>query len=156
MIVQGTDASTGAPFSFETDKTVADFSHLSRLELTKEQLSRRIDNLAISADAKDMLNRLSNIAVDVGGALIRLGRKILEVVLEVYSKFPAATFGIVFGLIAGALVGDIKLIGHLAGKTITAILVIFFGAQGFQLDVKNQELKNQAELARAQFSAFGA
>ena len=83
--------------------------------------------------------------------VIRIGKKIVEIVLMIASKFPNATFGLVLGLIVGALVASIPLIGGLLGAFVLPIAAAFGLATGYVDDVRDQSLAKKVAEASAMF-----
>ena len=125
------------------------FSHISRLSLTRDQLLKKIDGMQISADAKLLLSRVSNIVVQIGDKLIAVGRRLLEVALFIAHEFPMAGIGIVFGLLLGTLAGAIPLLGVILGPLLTPLAVAFGLVTGVIEDLKDRALQRRIDEAVA-------
>jgi hypothetical protein len=75
----------------------------------------------------------------------------MEIVIMIASKFPNATFGLVLGLIVGALVTSIPLIGGLLGAFVLPIAAAFGLVTGYMDDLSDQRLANKVAEALAMF-----
>ncbi len=140
----------------ETGETRLDLSEDFLTELTtqtllKKELLSRIDNLNLSADSKALLYKMAGTAMKVGATVVKIGHKILEVVLQLVSRFPNASFGLIFGAIAGALVGGVPLIGFVLGPVVTPLLAAFGLLMGAKADFADAALEGRIMEAVATF-----
>ena len=55
----------------------------------------RIDRMAISADAKALLKDLASISVRIGDTLVHVRRKVIDYAMEIVTRFPNTTFGVI-------------------------------------------------------------
>ena len=122
---------------------------MSATTLTREQLTKRINALDISADAKLLLSRVSAVVVQVGEAMIAVGRRILEIALFVAHEFPMAGVGLILGVLLGALVGAIPLLGAILGPLITPIAAALGLFKGATEDLRDKSLKRRIDEAVA-------
>ncbi|MCY4670162.1 MAG: hypothetical protein OXC29_19520 [Rhodococcus sp.] len=133
-------------------------AELNTCDFTREQVRRVIDNLNVSADAKVWLHSIMEKSIEVatatGKIVIWIGRKILDIVLFLLREFPNATFGVIFGLVVGHLIGLIPIIGFLGGPLAGAILAAFGLLQGVAQDMREQDIRRRvAERIQSQFTA---
>ncbi len=150
---------TGAEFSGDAshldDDAIADFN---TFEFAREEVRRRIDNLDVSADVKVRLHSIQEKTIEVmtvaGRVVIRIGRKILDVVLWLLREFPNATFGVVFGLVVGFLVGQVPIIGFLIGPLVTVILTAFGFVHGMAQDLREKPIGRRTVELCSRFSAL--
>lgn len=126
-------------------------TELTTQTLLKKELLSRLDSLALSADAKALLCKMAGTAMKVGTTVVKIGHKILEVVLGIVSRFPNASFGLVFGAIAGALIGGIPLIGFVLGPVVTPLLAAFGLLMGVKADFADAALEGRIMEAVAAF-----
>ena len=121
------------------EDAIADFN---TFEFTREQIRRLIDNLDVSADAKVRLYSIQDMTIEAvtvaGKVAIRIGRKILDVVLSLLREFPHTTFGVIFGLVAGHLIGLIPVIGFLIEPLACIILAAYGFATGIPHDLREK------------------
>lgn len=150
---------TGADFFGDAphldDNAIAE---LNAFEFTREQVRRLIDNLNVSADVKLRIHSIQEQTIEAmtvaGKVTIRIGRKILDVVLWLVREFPNATFGVIFGLVVGHLIGLIPIIGFLIGPLVGTILAAFGLVQGMAQDLREKNIgRRTVELCR-QFTAL--
>ena len=152
-------ANDDAKASFSGDARLLDddaIAELNTCEFTREQVRRVIDNLNVSADAKvwlhSILEKSIEVATATGKIVIWIGRKILDIVLFLLREFPNATFGVVFGLVVGHLIGLIPIIGFIMGPLVGTILVAF-GLLGVAQDMREQDIRRRvAERIHRQFT----
>jgi len=134
------------------DENWADLQSLAIDRVNDAELQVYIDNLNLSADAKALISSILKKAVKVGDLVIRVGKRIVEIVILIASKFPNATFGLILGLLVGALVSAIPIIGGLLGAFVLPIAAAFGLARGFINDVGDQNLIKKMEAASAMFN----
>ena len=150
---------TGADFFGDAphldDNSIAE---LNAFEFTREQVRRLIDNLNVSADVKLQLHSIQEKTIEamtvVGKVTIRIGRKILDVVLWLVREFPNATFGVIFGLVVGHLIGLIPIIGFLIGPLVGTILAAFGFVQGMAQDLREKNIGCRTVELCSQFTAL--
>jgi len=146
------DPNTGKTIQVEIpDENLEALQVLAQDRVSDSKLQSYIDNLDLPADAKALIASILKTAVRVGEMVIRIGKKIVEIVLMIASKFPNATFGLVLGLIVGALVASIPLIGGLLGAFVLPIAAAFGLATGYVDDVRDQSLAKKVAEASAMF-----
>ena len=146
------DFNTGKTIELEIpDENLEALQTLAQDRVSDSKLQSYIDNLDLPADAKALIASILKTAVRVGEMVIRIGKKILEIVIMITSKFPNATFGLVLGLIVGALVTSIPLIGGLLGAFVLPIAAAFGLVTGYMDDVPDQSLTNKVAEALAMF-----
>ena len=121
------------------------FAQLSAFRLTEKNVKERIDNLNISADAKALLFSLNKITFSVGRAVIKIGKKIIDVIFSLIKNFPYLSFGVIFGLLLGALIAAIPLIGAALGSLATTIALALGVALGGLEEFKSDDLKKRID-----------
>ena len=146
------DFNTGKTIEVEIpDEDLEALQALAQDRISDTKLQSYIDNLDLPADAKALIASILKTVVRVGEMVIRVGKKIVEVVLMIVSKFPNATFGLVLGLIVGALVTSIPLIGGLLGAFVLPIAAAFGLATGYMDDLRDNSLAKKVAEVSAMF-----
>lgn len=157
MKVVSIDSKTGKEVLTEIDEPSPDFfAFFKDVDLTDEQLRSQIDRMNISADVKAMLYSFSKATVKVGKVILKIGRKIIDIVFAIIRAFPNITFGVIFGLIVGALITSIPVIGLVLGSLATTIAVAFGFVVGAKADLLSSEMGQRIEAILAQFSPLRA
>ncbi len=85
-----------------------------------------------------MLMKLAKKVIRVGEIVVKIGQKVLELVIKFVSRYPNTTFGAVFGAIAGYLVSSIPIIGFVLGPLVSPILLlvgVVYGAKSDLIDL---------------------
>lgn len=153
MKVKGVDPNSGKEVEIEIENPEAVFFESMRnFDMSDEAIKRMIDKLNISADAKSLLFRLSKATITAGDFIIKIGRKILDVVCQTFKEFPMATFGIVFGSIVGTLISSIPILGIILGPIVTPILMAIGVVGGLVLDFQDKLLERKIVKSVATFS----
>lgn len=153
MKVIGVVPNTGQEVKIEIENPEEGFFEAMRnFDMSDEAIKKSIDKLNISADAKSLLYTLSKATIKAGEYIIKIGRKILDAVCHVFNKFPMATFGIVFGGVAGALISSIPIIGQLLGPIVTPILSALGLVGGLFLDFQDKMLEREIARKVAEFT----
>jgi uncharacterized protein YacL len=147
------DLASGEKIEVEIpDENLEDLESLAKDRVSDAKLQGYIDNLNLSADAKALIASILKKAIKVGDLVIRVGKRIVELVILIASKFPNATFGLVLGLLVGVLVSAIPLIGGLLGAFVLPIAAVFGLATGYMEDIKDQNLRRKVAEASAMFN----
>jgi len=149
------DAKTGKEATMSIpDINSGFFAFANNFELNDEQVRSFIDRMKISADAKALLYQFSKATIRAGAAIIKIGRKIIDILFSTMNAFPNITFGVIFGLVVGALVASIPLIGAVLGSLATAIAVILGVVLGANEELKSGDLGERVKVILAEFSSL--
>lgn len=132
-------------------ENLEDLQTLAQDRISDSKLHSYIDNLDISADAKALIASILKATVRVGEIVIRIGKRILEIVIMFTTRFPNASFGFLLGILVGALVSSIPLIGGLLGSFVLPIAAAFGLASGYMDDIHDQRLAHKVADATAMF-----
>ena len=140
--------------SFETEdipKTFIDEANLKNL--SEDQLKRQINNLPLNADQKALIFRVSEFTITTGKAVISIGRRILELALLFFKRFPATSFGVVIGLVvshfipSGVVKGFAIPIVQSLLSLLKKIVILFAIGMGFKEDIQNTALSEKIAAA---------
>lgn len=127
MDVNVNDVKSGKPFTTTiSEPTASFFDFVGSFDLSDDRIQGLIDNINVSADTKALLYSFSKATITVGRTVVKIGRKILDFLFSLMKSFPNLTFGIAFGLVLGALIAAIPLIGAALGGLAT-VLALGFG-----------------------------
>jgi hypothetical protein len=124
---------------------------LGEERISESRLQGYIDNLELSADAKALIASIMSSAVRVGELVIQVGKRIVEIVIMIASKFPNTTFGLILGLVVAALVTTIPVIGGTLGSFVAPLAAAFGLANGYMEDIKDQHLAKKIAEATEMF-----
>jgi hypothetical protein len=134
--VEFIDAQTGKFASKKLQEPPMSFFDAVRSEQwTDRQIETFIDRLDISADAKANLAAFAKVTVKVGREVVRIGRKIVDVLFSFLRNFPGIAFGVIFAVVITTLLSAIPLLGAVLGPVASTLLVVFGG----YVDLKNPE-----------------
>ena len=137
MQIHARDPESGREFSGVADgldeATINGF--FNTFDVSEEGLRKWIGGLPFSADAKAILYKISTTTIRAGEFVIKIGRKILEVISFLVRKFPNATFGLIIGAVLGSLVASIPIIGFVIGPLFKMLVIVMGVAMGAYEDV---------------------
>lgn len=142
MGVNASDAKSGKSFTTVSEPPTSFFDFVGSFELSDDRIQSLIDNLNVSADTKALLYSFSKATIKVGRAIVKIGRKILDFLFSLLKSFPSLTFGMAFGLVVGALIAAIPVIGAVLGGPATAL------ALGFGVVFGGMNELNQGDLGK--------
>lgn len=146
------DLETGQKITVDlSDENIDELSSLAKERVSDTKLQSYIDNLNLSADAKALIASILKASVKVGELVIRIGKRIVEMVIMVTTKFPNASIGLVFGFLLGSLITTIPLIGAILGSFMVPIAAAFGLATGYVDDLKDKNLERRITEAAAMF-----
>lgn len=144
MKVYGEDVKNGEKVEFESSRINNDFiDAMMEFRLTDEQMRKTIDGLNVPADVKSMLYALSKVTFKTGQIIIKIGRKLIDCVTQLFKEFPNASYGMIFGAIAGFLVGAVPFLGAVLGPFVAPLLLAFGFFKGLTEDIKEKALKRK-------------
>ena len=147
------DVETGEKVTVDiSNQNYEELKTLAQDRVSDSKLQSYIDNLEMSADAKALISSILKTAVKVGDLIVRVGKRIVEIVVMIASKYPNATFGVILGLMVGMLVATIPILGAILGAFVTPIAIVFGLAQGYSEDLRDQGLNRKIAEASAMFS----
>lgn len=157
MKVVSIDSKTGKEVTTEIPDPSPDFFvFVSGSDLSDEQIRAQIDKMNVSADVKALLYSFSMATIRAGKVILKIGRKILDILFAIIRAFPNITFGILFGLVVGALVASVPVIGFVLGSLATTIAVAFGFVVGAKADLMSGEMGQRMDTILAQFSPLRA
>lgn len=141
MNVNANDTKSGKPFTETISEPPASFfDFVGSFELSDERIRSLIDSLNVSADTKALLYSFSKATITVGRSIVKIGRKILDFLFSLMKSFPSLSFGMVFGLVLGALIAAIPLIGAILGGPAAALALGFGVVLGGLNELKQGDL----------------
>lgn len=144
MILEAVHPETGKTFHMDCAAQSEDeIRDLLSFEISEESLKKRIAALAISADAKSILFTIAKTTIRVGSTVLKIGRKILDIITTLVGEYPMTSTGAIFGAIFGLLVASVPIIGFLFGPFIGALAVAFGFAAGAMQDLANKALERR-------------
>jgi hypothetical protein len=156
MVINGKNPDTGEEYQAEAEGVDEVFvESMSYFDMADDEIKRFIDNLYLSADAKALLYKFARVTIRAGEYIIKIGRKILDFVFALYKQYPSATFGMIFGAIAGYLVSSIPIIGAVLGPIFTPIAITIGLIGGLVQDISDKELVRKITEINASFSPLG-
>ena len=153
MKITAINPENGAEFQAESRSITSEFiTMMADFEMTDEGIKRMIDTLDVSADVKSLLYTFSKATIKAGEYVLKVGRKIIDYVCIVFREFRNASFGMVFGAIAGLLISIIPVIGWMLGAIVTPILILLGMAGGLYEDLKDKQLERKITEITAKFT----
>ncbi|MBD3756440.1 MAG: hypothetical protein IE937_12640 [Gammaproteobacteria bacterium] len=142
MIVEAVEPGTGKTIRMEcVAESEDEIRDLLSFDLSEEALKKRIDALPISADAKSLLFTLAKTTIRVGSMVVKIGRKLLDIVTAIIAEFPMASTGTIFGAVFGYLVTSVPIIGFVFGPFIGALAIALGFAVGAIQDLGSGPIK---------------
>ena len=124
----------------EDDKVNRLYEEFKSKGRPKRELNRMIDNLAISADAKVLIKSIMDAVIKVGDVVLRIGKRIVEIVFDIVKRFPNVTFGLVLGVIFSVLIASIPIIGAILAPLLAPVLIAFGLGAGFMKDMRGSPI----------------
>lgn len=112
----------------------------------------RIDRMAISADAKALLKDLASISVKIGDTLVHVGRKVIAYAMEIVTRFPNTTFGVIIALLVMMLLALVPAIGVAMAGAVGPLLVAFGLTKGALSDMHDSAVKQRIREIEMQFA----
>ena len=128
-----------------------DLTDLSEELLTDDKIDQYISNLDISAEAKLIISNIAQTSLRVGQHVVRVGKKIIEIVMMLAQKYPNTAFGAILGYLISVLISQIPILGVL-GTALAPLLVALGLTMGFIEDFQHNSLARKVSEATAMFA----
>lgn len=125
-------------------------------ERSDAQILRRIDSLSLSADAKALLADLLKFGTEVGNAVLRIGRKVLDFVLSLIQQFPHLGFAVILAVVMAALLSMVPLLGVLLSPVITPLALVLGVSWGVLKEYESGDLADRVKEFAARFAPIAA
>ena len=144
MLVEVSNGKTTEQMELE-NVDLPNFDEISKLSQPKRKLSKQIEKLSISADAKALLFTMTDTVIKIGEVLLPVGRAILGAALELLKIFPTLTLAVILAKFLPLLLSTWLVKVKLAA--LIAKILPFFGTY---IDIKDNIVNDKfGEAARA-------
>lgn len=155
MLVEAIDPKTGKTVRSEClAENEGDIRDLLSFDLSEDALKQSIGKLAISADAKSILFTIAKTTIVVGTMVLKIGRKILDIITTILGEYPMASTGTIFGAIFGYLISSVPIIGMIFGPLVGTLAIAFGFAAGAMQDLGNKALERRIKSSLTSFDAL--
>ena len=154
MIIKAKHPDTGADISLDVPVlNEQDLNSLAEEQAPRDRILRMLENLDLNAETKLFLSKLLDYSITVGGVLVRLGKKILEIALFVASRLPLLTFWTVLAAVFAFLMSQIPVLGAVLGAFLSPVLIFAGLVKGFyeELASNNPTLNDLLQSASESF-----
>ncbi len=125
-------------------------------ERSDTQILRRIDSLSLSADAKALLADLLKFGVEVGNAVLRIGRKVLDFVLSLIQQFPKLGFAVILAAVLAALLSMVPVLGGLLSPVLTPLALALGVSWGALKEYETGDFADRVKEFAARFEPAAA
>jgi len=150
MIVEAVHPETGERYSIDIPSlSTEDLDRMTKEYATDEKIKSYIEKLPVSAEIKALLFKLSKFTIKVGQTLVKFGKKLLEIVVMLASKYKSATLGILIGALMTFLIGAIPFLGPPLSSFLGPLLMLFGLSKGIWEDVKKKSPQLAASISDA-------
>lgn len=150
MLAEVIHPETGEKFSIDIPSISADdLDHLAKEYTKDEEIKSYIEKLPVAAEVKAILFKLSKFSISVGNTLIRFGKRVLEIVMMLVSKYKNATFGLIIGAMLTVLIAMIPWIGAALSSFLGPLLMLLGFTKGLWEDLKKDEPQLASSIGEA-------
>ena len=111
--------------------TESQIREIAKEHATQSQLLNRLDNLPLSADGKAFLAKCLKITIKIGGTVVKLGKKVVEIAMYLMTKLPHLTFWTVLGAVFAFLITSIPILGAILGSFLSPLIMVAGLSKGF-------------------------
>lgn len=121
----------------------------------KAAIKRRIERLDAPADIKVLLEKLLDATLVIGGKIIQVGSKILDVIFDFARAYPHIALGVAAALVISYLVHSIPVLGPILSPFLTPVLLILGIGLGALNDMMDLSMRARMAGVEAQLRSFG-
>jgi hypothetical protein len=125
-------------------------------ERSDSQILRRIDSFSLSADAKALLADLLKFGTEVGNAVLRIGRKVLDFVLSLIQQFPELAFAVILAAVLAVLLSMAPVLGGLLSPVLTPLALALGVSWGAVKELETGDLADRVKEFAARFAPAAA
>ena len=157
MIIKALHPDTGAEISLDVPiLNEQDLNLLAEEQAPRDRVLRMLENLNLNAETKLFLSKLLDYSITVGGVLVRLGKKVLEIALFVASRLPLLTFWTVLAAVVAFLISQIPILGSILSAFLAPVLIFAGLVKGFyeELASNNPTLNDLLQSASESFRSL--
>ena len=153
MRIDAQDPESGRTFSGVANGLDEDFINdfFNAFNLSDEGIRIWISHLDISADAKSLLYKIAKTTIRAGQFVVKIGRKILDIVSFLLREYPKTTFGLIIGAVIGSLVISIPVIGFVIGPLFKILVMVLGAIVGVYEDIKDSAMKRKVQESMVSF-----
>ena len=154
MIIKALHPDTGEAISLEVPLlNEQDLNSLAEEQAPRDRVLRMLENLDLNAETKLFLSKLLDYSITVGGVVVRLGKKVLEIALFVASRLPLLTFWTVLAAVVAFLISQIPILGSILSAFLAPVLIFAGLVKGFyeELASNNPTLNDLLQSASESF-----
>ena len=153
MRIDAQDPESGRTFSGVANGLDEDFINdfFNAFNLSDEEIRSWISHLDISADAKSLLYKIAKTTIRAGQFVVKIGRKILDIVSFLLREYPKTTFGLIIGAVIGSLVISIPVIGFVIGPLFKTLVMVLGAIVGVYEDIKDSAMKRKVQESMVSF-----
>ena len=154
MIIKALHPDTGETISLDVPLlNEQDLNLLAEEQAPRDRVLRMLENLDLNAETKLFLSKLLDYSITVGGVLVRLGKKVLEIALFVASRLPLLTFWTVLAAVVAFLISQIPILGSILSAFLAPVLIFAGLVKGFyeELASNNPTLNDLLQSASESF-----
>ena len=127
------------------EKTPQQLAELLQPRASLGQVRQQVDNLPFSRDVKALLGRLATLTLEIGGVVLHLGHKLLELVFALVRRYPNTVFYTLVGYALGSLISAIPLLGWLLGWLVLPLFTALGLVVGAWSDFQAQQLRRHLQ-----------
>ena len=154
MIIKAKHPDTGGDISLDVPLlNEQELNSLAEEQAPRDRVLRMLENLDLNAETKLFLSKLLDYSITVGGVLVRLGKKVLEIALFVASRLPLLTFWTVLAAVVAFLISQIPILGSILSAFLAPVLIFAGLVKGFyeELASNNPTLNDLLQSASESF-----
>ena len=134
-----------------SDEQIESIKTINETVINNKKINSYIDNLEISPELKVVLDTLLNYSIKVGGLLLNIGRKIVEVLIYFIQNYPTMITGAIIGFTIGTIISSIPILGWLLGWLILPLSTALGMGIGLKIDLEDKGIEIKIKKETTEF-----
>jgi hypothetical protein len=118
---------------------------LNEGKTVQDKILKSIEDLDTTPETKSFLESVLNYTINAGGTIIKVGKKVVEIILSIHKHFPKALLGAVIGLVIGSIISKIPLLGWVLSWVLTPLATVAGAMIGAKKDIADKNLLDKVE-----------
>lgn len=110
---------------------------------TQAKLLKNIEKLNTTPEMKSFLEMVLNYTIEIGSTVIKVGKVIVKIILNLYKNFPKGSIGLIVGFTIGKIISSVPILGWALQWVVVPLATVTGAAIGAKSDMSDKDLADE-------------